>query len=190
MTDKPKRKPTTFSEELGETLIKAVKENVSIVSLAATVGVSPRSLYDWVKRGLEGDERYQDFAIRFTAARQWLKNEQVENLRNAAAMTEKPHSVRAAETLLTKFYPQEFANIDYKQIHLEANIGGVDVSALSAHEKHQLLNAVKVARAIGEGAAPEEVKRLLSKGLTLGKPGRPKKADAEIIDAEVVDDET
>lgn len=156
-------RPSKFSPELGELLITAVKENVNIVSIAATLQVSPSTVYRWLRRGEAGDPAFEDFYVRFTAARQWLADEMVQNLRDAASMTDKPHSVRAADTLITKFYPKQFANVEYKAVQIEQNINGIDLQSLSAAERRELLKAVKVAKAIAEGVEPQEIQRLLAK---------------------------
>ncbi len=156
-------RPLSFTPEIGELLINAVKENVNIVSIASTIGVSPSSVYRWLRRGEGGDPAFEDFYVRFTAARQWLADEMIICLQEAARMTDRPHSVRAADTLITKFYPKQFANIEYKAIQIEQNINGINLQSLSQAERRELLKAVKVSKAIAEGSPPEEIQRLLAK---------------------------
>ena len=156
-------RPSLFTKEVGDALVLAVKQNVNIVSIASTIGVSPSTVYRWLRRGEGGDPVFEDFYVTFTAARQWLADEMVQSLREAAKMTDKPHSVRAADTLLTKFYPKQFANIEYKAVQIEQNINGIDLQVLTVAERRELLKAIKVSKAIAEGAEPSEIQRLLAK---------------------------
>ena len=154
-----KSRATKLTPELQRLLIAAAKKNPSLVDLANLAKVSERTLHYWREKGRDGHPDFVDWYVDFEAARGTLKNELVENLRQAGSLIEKPHSARANEYLLEKFYPTEFGSRARTTINVQQNIGQqVNMKELSTEKLDALLGEIEA-------------------------------LEADIVDAEVIEDE-
>ena len=148
-----------LTPELADTLCEAAKSNLSHSSVARAAGISPRTLKRYLERGEQGDEAYASFAARYEAARAWGADIAVQSLLAAACQTDKPHSVRASETILDRFYGSDYA----KKVNtgggtqVNVNVGSrshappLDLSSYTQEEVAALRRIVEIAQALTHG---------------------------------------
>ena len=157
-------RPSLFTEELGERLVKSAKENPSIRSCARLNGISPSTLEQWLAKGEQGHPTYADFSIRFRASRDFWKDKCIANM---MAIADDPSqgaaAVRANDFLLRKLFGQEFGDQIYVSTMIRKEADGFDLTILSQVQLREFQKMVRALKAHNEGADEAEVKRLVSK---------------------------
>ncbi|CAN5827695.1 hypothetical protein BH23PLA1_BH23PLA1_29530 [soil metagenome] len=58
-------RPTKFTPEIGESLIRLVSAGVPKTKIAPLAGVGLRTLHEWLERGRRGEPAFQKWAARF-----------------------------------------------------------------------------------------------------------------------------
>ena len=153
-----------FSEALHKRLCAEAIDTPSITQVANRVGIPVSTLYSWLKKGNEGDERFQPFAIEFAQARavhegRWLGNvEEVAELDDPRAANAK---LRANEFLLKKHFRKEYGDRVEVSGAVDNSSTTFNLSVLSPPQLRALHTMLKAVNADSEGA-DDDVRRLLS----------------------------
>jgi hypothetical protein len=148
LTRRKTGRPSSFTEEIGENLIRSAALNPSIKSCGEQHGVPYSTLMNWLSLGDAGDPRYMDFACRFHAARNWLKEKCIQNLIEIADdPSQGAAAVRANDILLRKLYPQEFGEQIFVSTMVRKEADGIDLSILPLEERRQLMSALRKLKA-------------------------------------------
>jgi hypothetical protein len=146
MTDKLSKmgRPPKHSPEMFEAICRVAKERPSKIDQAAAVGITPRTLRNWLKKGSEGHPDFIGFYADYQMAMGKFKTELINNLREAAALVEKPHSTRANEWLLKNFFGDEFSEGgSATTINVQQNIGQqVNLKELPTEKLDALLGEI------------------------------------------------
>jgi hypothetical protein len=133
-----------FTPEIQATILEALRNNPSIPSAASKAGITAVTLNSWLRKGEEGDEKYQAFALEAQQARRCMKDEVVAALYKTATDELHPQQTKAAHLLLTNLYPTEFANVKHTVAHKPED-REIDLSSLSQEELrafHKMLKRV------------------------------------------------
>jgi hypothetical protein len=133
---------TKFSPEVCETILSALRSNPSVPSAASKAGVAATTLNKWLHEGLEGVEKYREFALEAAEARRAMKDEVVAALYKTATDELHPQQTKAAHLLLTNLYPTEFANVKHTVSHKPTD-PEIDLSSLSIAEKRAFHKTLK-----------------------------------------------
>ena len=133
---------TKFSPSVCEIILSALRDNPSIPSAASKAGISAVTLNAWLRKGEEGVEMYQAFALDAQEARRVMKDEIVASLKEIALDPMHPQAVKASHLLLTNLFPAEFSVVRHTVSH-KAEDPTIDLSKLSVAEKRQFHRTLK-----------------------------------------------
>jgi hypothetical protein len=111
-------RPSMFTAELRESLLKDVEEGATFAIAAEANGISQATLSEWLQKGREGDARYSDFGEALTYARARYKKQAIERIRKGV-LNSGDRDWKAELTVLERLYPDEFAPQQVVNVKLE-----------------------------------------------------------------------
>lgn len=152
-----------FSERLAERICAEALDTPSVTQVANRVGISVHTLYKWLRRGHDGDPRYQQFALDFARARgthenRWLANvEDVASLDDPRAANAK---LKANEFLLKSHFRKEYGESGNISATIDNRTANFNLKVLSSGQMRALHTMLKAVNADNEGNH-EDVQRIL-----------------------------
>jgi hypothetical protein len=96
-------RPSKLTPEITAILAEAIRAGGTREAAAARAGIGPSTLYDWLKRGDTGDERYQEFSEAIKKAEADLEAKALGLILDAAGK-----SWQAAAWLLERRFPDRW----------------------------------------------------------------------------------
>jgi hypothetical protein len=147
---------TKFSDEVQKIILEALRNNPSIPSAASKAGIAAVTLNKWLHEGLEGVEKYREFALEAQECRRTMKDEIVAALKETALDPLHPQQTKAAHLLLTNLYPTEFSVVRHVVQH-KTEDPELDLSKLSQAEKRLFHAQLKKIVSGGDDDAPSEI---------------------------------
>ncbi|CAN5697625.1 hypothetical protein BH23PLA1_BH23PLA1_33070 [soil metagenome] len=70
-------RPTKFTPEIGESILRLVAEGVPKTRIAPRVGVGLRTLHEWLERGRSGEPAFEEWAARFDVKSERVRRQRV-----------------------------------------------------------------------------------------------------------------
>ncbi|MDH3598035.1 MAG: hypothetical protein OEU26_00180 [Candidatus Tectomicrobia bacterium] len=153
-----------LTPRLRERLCAEAMDTPSITQVANRVGIPVTLLYDWLKKGRDGNPRFAPFLAEFQKARgthedRWLQNvEDVAALDDARAANAK---LRANEFLLRSHFRGQYTERATSGTQIE-NQTTFNVKVLNDTQRRALHTMLKAVVAGNDGAGDDEVHQLLA----------------------------
>lgn len=80
-------RPSKFNDILAQAILKGIAKGLPRVTAAKAARIAPSTLFDWLRRGRDGEEPFSDFSARLKAAEAESEAELVERIREAGKTT-------------------------------------------------------------------------------------------------------